>query len=230
MSEAGITVVIPAYNEGQNIKDTVISLSLEPEVCEIIVIDDASEDDTSLQAQAAGARVIRLGQNVGKGKAVMAAFPFIKNGVVMLLDADLKGTARFALALAQPILENMADLAVAQFPTGQGGQGFGLVKKFSRLVTRVITGKNLAAPLSGQRCMKKKVLHDLFPLADRFGLEVGMNIDALRKGYRIIEVETPLCHCPPGRDWYGFMHRGAQFWNICQVLTSRAFLRKVTRQ
>ena len=230
MAGADITVIIPAYNEGQHIKDTLASLSLESEICEIIVVDDASVDGTLTEAKEAGARVVRLEKNVGKGRAVMAAFPFINSGLVMLLDADLKDSARFALALAQPVLGNSADLAVARFPRGHGGKGFGFVKKFSRLATRLLTGKNLVEPLSGQRCMKKQVLRDLFPLADRYGLEVGMNIDALRKGYRIVAVEAPLYHSPPGRDWQGFLHRGAQLWDICQVLIPRVQRKRVTGQ
>jgi len=226
---ADITVVIPAYNERKHIKETVISLSQESMIREIIVVDDGSADDTYILAEEAGARVIRLEQNVGKGRAIMAAFPFISSETVLLLDADLRASARFALVLAKPILENKADLTVARFSRGLGGQGFGLVKGFSRLGIKLLTGKYFDAPLSGQRCIKKKVLRELFPLADRFGLEVGMNIDAIRQGYKLIEVDTALSHCPPGRDWSGFMHRGEQLLNICRVLVSRILRQQVMK-
>lgn len=228
-----LSLVIPAYNENRHIVATLMSLQhgLKKniyglnELCqvkEIVVVDDGSGDDTARIAERAGARVIRFAANRGKGGALTAAFPFISGDVVLLLDADLTESAPEAFVLAGPVLTGAADLTVAGFLPGRAGRGFGIARKTAALGIKTITGRRVSSPLSGQRCLKKETLANLLPLAARFGMEVGMTIDALRKGYRVLEVETQLQHCPPGRDWRGFLHRGRQFYDICATLGSKA--------
>ena len=77
-------------------------------------------------------------------------------------------------------------------------------------------------PLSGQRAMTKKVLLDVLPLSSGFGLEVGMSIRALRRGYRIVEVDTTMTHAETGRDLQGFLHRGRQFLDVLKVIIKEA--------
>jgi glycosyltransferase involved in cell wall biosynthesis len=217
----GFTVVIPAYNEGQRISATICALKSAGRVDEVLVVDDGSVDDTAGIAKRNGARVLRLPSNVGKGGALNAACPYIKSDFVLIIDADLQESARQALLLVEPVTSGQADLAIAGFPPGKGGQGFGLARRTAAWGIKMLTGQNIKSPLSGQRCLAKKVLLELLPLAPRFGLEVGMLVDALRKGYSVLEVETGLEHCPPGRDWQGFLHRGRQFVDICLALGSR---------
>lgn len=216
-----VTVVIPAYNESAHIPATLGALRTCKQISEILLVDDGSQDDTARLAREGGARVLMLPQNTGKGGAITAAFPEVRGDVVLLLDADLEETAPQALALVDPIIAGEADLTIASFTSRNSGQGFGAAKKFARLGIRLLTGRTLLSPLSGQRCMKKKVLGELLPLAPRFGVEVGMTIDALRRGYRVLEIDTGLTHCPPGRNWQGFVHRGKQFYDICTAMGYR---------
>ncbi|PKM89034.1 MAG: glycosyl transferase [Firmicutes bacterium HGW-Firmicutes-12] len=218
-----VSVLIPAYNEGKRIGQTVKSLKSAGFQGQIIVVDDGSKDDTAKIAAESGAKVFQLLVNKGKGEAIMAAFSYLTGDIVLLLDADLQGSASEALILLEPIRASKADMTVARFSKERSGQGFGLAKNTAVMGIKLITGEDIVAPLSGQRCMRKEVLATLMPLAPRFGLEVGMTVDALRKGYRIYEIETGLKHCPPGRDWQGFLHRGAQFWDICLALGKRAW-------
>lgn len=89
---ARLSVVVPAYNEGARIADTVTTLraslaAVEPEV---IVIDDGSVDGTAERAEAAGADlVVRLSQNAGKGAAVRAGFARATGAAIAYTDADL---------------------------------------------------------------------------------------------------------------------------------------------
>jgi len=221
---SAITILIPAYNESLHIDATIRSLQGGiNNLREILVVDDGSNDDTALIAKEEGARVIRLDQNRGKGGAITAAFPFVTGEIVLILDADLKESAHEAKVLTGPILAGEADITIAKFLPGRGGRGFGMAKKTACLGLKALTGKSISSPLSGQRCMRKEVLASFLPLPPRFGMEVGMTIDAFSKGYRVLEVETLLKHCPPGRDWTGFLHRGRQFYDICAVLGSRAW-------
>ena len=47
-----------------------------------------------------------------------------------------------------------------------------------------------------------------------FGVEVGLDIDLLRQGYRVREVEVPLQHRVTGADWRSQVHRGRQWLDV----------------
>jgi cellulose synthase/poly-beta-1,6-N-acetylglucosamine synthase-like glycosyltransferase len=85
-----LTVLVPAYNEGASIADTLISLmtqSVAP--AEIVVIDDCSTDDTADVARRLGATVIRPAQNTGsKAGAQTFALRQVETPFVMAIDAD----------------------------------------------------------------------------------------------------------------------------------------------
>ena len=65
------TIVIPAYNEEKNIKTVIERVRAVSSSYEIIVVDDGSTDRTGELAGREKAKVIRLGQNKGKGFACM---------------------------------------------------------------------------------------------------------------------------------------------------------------
>ncbi len=84
-----IAVVIPAYCEAATIADVV--RRAQPYVATVIVVDDGSDDETVLQAEAAGAQVLRQPLNQGKGAALwrgMQAALAQGATAVITLDAD----------------------------------------------------------------------------------------------------------------------------------------------
>jgi len=87
---APVTILVPAYNEGASIADTIRSLqSQSVRVAEIIVIDDCSTDDTAAAAQALGVRVMRPPRNTGsKAGAQNFALQFVETPFTMAIDAD----------------------------------------------------------------------------------------------------------------------------------------------
>lgn len=87
---AGMTVLIPAFNEAAGIADTLRSLQIQTlPVDEIIVIDDCSTDATAEIARTAGATVMRPEKNTGsKAGAQSFALPYVRTPFTMALDAD----------------------------------------------------------------------------------------------------------------------------------------------
>ena len=103
-----LSVVVPAYNEGDQIDATVHTLAaeLEPVVgtdLEILVVDDGSVDDTILRAEAAGAVVVAQPQNMGKGAAVRAGVLAASGRSVVFTDADLA----YPAAMIVPMLHEL---------------------------------------------------------------------------------------------------------------------------
>ena len=65
------------------------------------------------------------------------------------------------------------------------------------------------------------MLRSALPLADRFGLETALTIDAERAGARVVEIDVQMRHHPPGRTPAGFLHRARQGGDIVRALWSR---------
>jgi hypothetical protein len=92
---------------------------------------------------------------------------------------------------------------------------------FARWAIRRRCGLLAKAPISGQRAMHAGVLGDLLPFAPGFGMELGMTIDAVRAGYRVLELELDLGHRASGRTPAGFAHRGRQLADFARAYLAR---------
>jgi len=224
-----ISILIPAFNEENNIESTLRGLAaFDTDFCsgrnlelEILVIDDGSADKTWEKAASCGARAIRLEKNMGKGGALRQGIKEAKGDIIVFLDADLKESSGEAYKLIEPILSGDADVTIAKFKSVPGKKGFGLVKALAYYGIKFFTGRRISSGLSGQRAFKRKVLEEIGYIPDGFSLEVGMLIDILKKGFCVREVDVNMRHDVTGRDLKGFMHRGRQFADILKVLISK---------
>jgi len=140
--------------------------------------------------------------------------------ILVLCDGDLGASARALAPLVDAVERGEADLAVAAFSTRAGG-GFGLALTFARWAIRRRCGLFTRAPISGQRAMRASVLHDVLPFAPGYAMEMGMTIDAVRAGRRLLEIDLPLSHRSSGRTLAGFAHRGRQLFDFLRVYWTR---------
>jgi len=83
-----ISVVIPAFNERRTIGQVIRAAHEQCPEAEIIVVDDASSDNTGDEAVAAGAHVIRRPYNIGNGAGVKTGVRAARGDVVLILDGD----------------------------------------------------------------------------------------------------------------------------------------------
>jgi glucosyl-3-phosphoglycerate synthase len=217
-----ISAVIPAFNEAERIGKTVSALKQLPEIDEIVVVDDGSNDGTASAAESSGARVVRQSPNRGKGAALTAGIQAAQGDILLLLDADLGDTADQVGSLLPPVVNGEADMSIATFPVipGKGG-GFGFVVRLARSGILKRTGKEMQAPLSGQRAVRREVLEKIGGIAGGFGAEVALTIDALCAGFRVVEVPTTMTHRVTGRDWKAMRHRARQFNAVAKALWAR---------
>ena len=213
--------IVPAYERADRVGATVGALLDVDGVDEVVVVDDGSSDTTSIEAAAAGASVVRLRRNRGKGGAVQAGVESRPDAdVYLLVDADVGTTAEFVAALADPVRAGDADMTVAVLPPAGTRGGFGRIRRIAGAGIKRATGFETRAPLSGQRAVRGELLRSM-TLAGRFGLEVGMTIDALRAGARVIEIDVPMDHRHTGRTVSGFRHRARQGSDVIRALWPR---------
>ncbi|MBA3808327.1 MAG: glycosyltransferase family 2 protein, partial [Solirubrobacterales bacterium] len=123
-------------------------------------------------------------------------------------------------ALAEVVRRGEAELAVAVFARRVGG-GVGLALGFARWAIQARCGACTRAPISGQRALAARTLAHVLPFAAGYGMEIGMTIDAVRAGDRVLELELDLAHRASGRSLAGFLHRARQLIDFVRVYWSR---------
>lgn len=222
MAAQAPAVLITALNEGDRIAATIGAVTGRWPEATVVVADDGSTDDTAARAREAGAEVVSSGRDIGKGGAAsLGAARVLELGpqVVLLCDGDLGESAARLDRLVEAV-EGDGGLAVAVFARRVGG-GFGFAVGFAHWAIRNLTGLDLQAPISGQRALDAETFRAVVPFAPRFGMEIGMTVDAYRAGAQVIEVEVDLEHRATGRSFAGFLHRFRQLVDFVAVWASR---------
>jgi glycosyltransferase involved in cell wall biosynthesis len=218
-----VVSIVPARNEEACIAATVTALRAIPEIEDVLVVDDASSDRTAAEALRAGARVITAPTRRGKGAALRAGCARADADVVVFIDGDLGESAAIAQQLVRAVLDGTADMTIAA-PPPSGPSGFGLVERLARRGIKRLAGFAASRPLSGQRALRREVL-ERCSIAERFGVETALTIDAVRAGFRVVELPLALEHARTGRDLAGFVHRARQGADVVRVLVTRALRR-----
>lgn len=167
-----VTAIIPAYNEAERVGAVLRAVRAAPSVCEIIVVDDGSQDRTAEAAAGDGVSVIRLPQNAGKAAAMREGAKRARGEVVLFLDADLISlTAQHVEDLLAPVLAGEADMTVGQFWSG------------SPFITAWM---RFCPAISGQRAMRTSdflAIPDL--AASGYGVEVVITRSAITHRQRV---------------------------------------------
>lgn len=175
---APFTVIIPAWNEARRIRRVIEVARRTPGVAEVIVVDDGSTDQTARVAQGAGARVLTLPENLGKGAAMLAGAQTATTDLILFLDADLLGlTAGHLAALVEPVASGGADMVMGLFAAGR---------------SRTDLAQKLAPFLSGQRAMRRSTFLAVPGLAEAgYGVEVALSTYARDALLRVEKVALP---------------------------------------
>lgn len=156
-----ISVIIPAFNEAQNIGRVLKVLKEIDWIDEIIVVDDCSADKTFEVAKKFKVQVLKHQTNLGKGGAMATGVSAAKHDLLLFLDADLIGLSEdHLLSILSPIVfYKKADLSLGVFSLDD------------------ITGTNFAnrvfPSITGQRAIRKGALPPLEKIAKtRYGVDI----------------------------------------------------------
>jgi glycosyltransferase involved in cell wall biosynthesis len=211
-SKAKIVIVIPAYNEDRFVGSVVLKALQQAEV--VIVVDDGSTDHTAEVAAAAGAIVVRHGQNQGKGTALNTGFHAAQEyepQVVVTLDADGQHSPQETEVLVAPILAGEADIVIgsrylehsSQVPRSRiwGHRGF-------NLLTGQLSGVSSTDSQSGFRAFSPRALRAISFSSTGFSVESEMQF--LAHEHDLVLVEAPVTISYPDKPkrrltFHGFM-------------------------
>lgn len=196
------SIVIPTYNECQNIARLISRLlDLGPEI-DILVVDDSSPDGTAeiVETIARGNPRVRLTRRAGKlglGSAYILGFKqVLADGadVVIQMDADFSHDPQYIPALVEALADH--DLALgSRYVRGVNVVNWPmsrlLLSYFANIYTMVVTGMPVRDATGGFKAFRRGVLEavDLSQvISDGYCFQVEMTFRAWRKGFRIIEI------------------------------------------
>lgn len=234
---ACVAAIIAAKDEAVRIESTISAVRLIGGVDLVIVVDDGSSDETGRLAREAGAVVVAHPRNRGKAAAMatgarVAADRDVSDPAasgrarqLLFIDADLEGSAANMAVLVAPVASGEADMTIAILPPQiTSGSGHGFVVRLARNGIERIAGWTPTQPLSGMRCLSREAFDAASPLARGWGVEVGLTIDVLGAGFRVLEVPCELQHRVSGADWRGQVHRARQYRDVWLALAVRRVL------
>jgi len=200
-----VAAVIPAYNEEKTVARVVEAAKSSEVISEVIVVDDGSADRTAEVSRRAGARVISLETNVGKGGAMKAGAEATDADVIVFLDADLVGlTKEHVRSLAEPVMRQEADITLGIFDEG----------RFATDMAQKITPF-----LTGQRAIRRSIILEIPQLErTRYGVEVAISRYAEQKMLRVVRVHLKHVAQVTKEEkigvWRGFRARLRMYWEI----------------
>ena len=181
-----VSVIIPARNEEKTIGQVIDIVKKSKVDHEIIVVNNASIDNTADIAKEKGVRVVNC-DKVGKGNAMKVGLESAINEFVVFLDSDIVNyNERIVEILVEPLIKRNVDFVKSAFDRTTGG-----------VVTEVATKPLLELlfpdmpkfmePLSGMIAGKKSILETLDFEPD-YGVDIGILIDVINKNVKVEEV------------------------------------------
>ncbi len=191
-----LSVIIPVYNEVENIKEILKRVKATKKASEIVVVDDGSQDGTrDLLKELDGkekVRVILHEKNQGKGAAVRTGLDAAAGEILLIQDADLEYDPRDYGLLLQPLEEGIADVVYGSRFLG----GPRRVTMFWHMVanrlltfmTNILYDTILSDMETGYKVFRRKVVEGMNLRSKRFDFEPEFTAKVLKRHYRIYEV------------------------------------------
>lgn len=198
-------VIIPTYNESENIRDMIATIMKLPVPFQVLIVDDGSPDGTAeivkeLQNTYYGMlHLIERKGKLGLGTAYITGFQYaIQHSFdyICEMDADFSHNPKDLVELYKTCTEEGADLSIGSryvkgvnvinWPIGRV-----LMSYFASTYVRLVTGMPIADTTAGFKCYSRHVLETINPKHIKFSgyaFQIEMKFTAWKHGFKIVEV------------------------------------------
>jgi glycosyltransferase involved in cell wall biosynthesis len=187
-----VTVLVAAYNEAPVIGTVVSAARQAVPQGEVLVVDDGSTDGTDRAAAEAGARVLRLRANLGKGSAIRRGLTEVRSAVIVLIDGDGQDDPSEIPRLLEALQPDV-DLVVGSrfIGTFEPGAITPVNHWGNRFLTSVVNrlfATRLTDTQAGFKAVRTEALRRVTLRAHRFDIEVDVLLGVIGTGGRVVEV------------------------------------------
>lgn len=206
-TEDKVLVIIPAFDEEDNIADTVARVKQYAPFADYVVINDFSHDNTLKVCKKNGINVINLPINLGIGGAVQTGYKYAyENGYqyAVQVDGDGQHDPKDIERLLKAIKEQKADMVIgSRFIEKEGFQSYAIrrmgIRYFSILI-KLLTGKKITDPTSGLRMVNRKVIHKFADDYPRDYPEPETTVSVIKEKRKIAEIPVIMHERQSGRS------------------------------
>ncbi|HEY2330372.1 MAG TPA: glycosyltransferase family 2 protein [Acidimicrobiales bacterium] len=196
MPEPVLSVVMPCYNESATVLETCKRVLASPYTRQLVVVDDASIDDSADQVGTLDddrVLLVRQPHNRGKGAALQRGFQLAEGPFVIVQDADLEYDPADFERMLGPLLDGSADVVFgSRFMSGRPHRVLyfwhSLGNRLLTLASNAFTNLNLTDMETCYKAFRKEVLDQITLEEPRFGIEPEVTAKVAAGGWRIYEV------------------------------------------
>lgn len=200
-----VLIVIPAYNEAENIVRVIQELRTVAPSYDYVVVNDGSSDETAAMCRRNGYHLIDLPVNLGLTGAVQTGVRYALEcgyDAVLQLDADGQHDPRYVEEMARIMEEKDADVVIAsRFLTEKKPHNLRMLG--SNMIAgaiRLTTGRRLTDPTSGMRLWNRRIMTQLVNRRS-FRPEPDTVAFLLRQGAKVEEIQVTMRERTAGESY-----------------------------
>lgn len=225
-------LIIPAYNEAENIRWVIEELLEKYENWDYIIINDGSKDSTSQICREQGYNCINMPINVGLSEVFRTGVKYaIRNGYSMAMqyDGDGQHNPQYLEAMVEKMMETNADVVIgSRFLTEKKCKSLRNIGSYViQWIIKLTTRKKISDPTSGMRLYNANVMNFL---AQEMNMAPEPDTIALliRNGFRVEEVSVNMRERQAGNSYLNLSNSFKYMVNICTSLIFIQWFRRKT--
>lgn len=196
-----ILLIIPAYNEQDNIKQTISKIENFSKEIEYIVINDGSTDNTETILSENNINHITLINNLGIGGAVQTGYKYAYQNsydIAIQFDGDGQHDVNYISNICEPLISGQADMCIGTRYLDKSSSEFQstfMRRLGSNIIStfiKIFAGKKITDPTSGFRAVNKKVIEEFAKNYPTEYPEPESTVSLLVSGYNVTEVPVSM--------------------------------------
>lgn len=225
-----VLIIIPAYNEEENIVRVVDDLITNYPQYDYVVINDGSKDDTAKICREHNYHLIDLPINLGLAGAFQTG---VKYGyeqdydAVLQYDGDGQHQAQYIDKMIKAMKENNADIIIgSRFIEKKKPNSLRMLgARILKYAIKFTTGKGIADPTSGMRLINKSMLKE-FAYLMNYGPEPDTVAYLMRNGAKVVEVQVEMSERIAGESYLNLKNSIKYMFRMCASIFFLQMFRK----